>query len=109
MMKLKTLAIAAATTGLLATAATANSFAFNDGFEDQTIKLGQITADSNGVVSLYDFHAGEQGALLGTQDVTAGANYDVRITLDRPAVNDVLAVLTVNGQIVATQELDNQR
>ena len=108
-MTLKTFALATAATALIATTAAADGFGYNKGIESQSVELGQVTASANGVVSLYDFHGGEQGALLGTEDVTAGANYDVRVTLDRPAVNDVLAVLTVDGQVVATQELDNVR
>ena len=108
-MNIKTLALAAAATGLIASAAAADSFAFKDSFSGQTVELGQVTANGNGVVSLYDFHTGEQGALLGATDINAGANYDVRVTLDRPAVNDVLAVLTVDGEVVATQEFDNVR
>lgn len=108
-MTFKTFAIAAASTALLASAAAADSFSFNTGFDSQSIELGQVSSSANGVVSIYDYHAGQQGELLGTEDVFAGANYDVRVTLDQPAVNDVIAVLTVDGQIVATQELDNLR
>ena len=108
-MTLKTFTIAALATVALASTAAADGFTFNKGIERQTVELGQVTAAGNGIVSLYDYHAGKQGALLGTENVNAGANYDVRITLAAPAVHDVLAVLTVNGQIVDTQELDNIR
>lgn len=104
-MTMKTFAIAAVATIALATTASADAFSFNKGFEGQTVELGQVTSAGNGVVTLYDFHGGEQGALLGEQMVSAGANYDVRVTLDQPAVRDVLAVLTVDGQIVDTKEL----
>lgn len=108
-MTFKTFATAAIATTILASTAAANSFSYNEGFESQSIELGAVTADGEGVVSLYDFHAGEQGALLGTEAVMAGANSDVRVILDQPAQRDVLAVLTIDGQVVATQELENLR
>jgi hypothetical protein len=108
-MTLKTIALAATAATVLASAASADAFGYNVGIDSQSVELGQVTSGANGVVSLYEFHAGEQGPLLGTETVAAGANYDVRVTLDRPAIHDVLAVLTVDGQIVATQELENVR
>lgn len=107
----KTLTLAAAASIAFASGAYANNaFPFNEAnIDSATVDLGQISTDGAGVVSLYDFHAGVQGALLGTTDVSTGANYDVRVTLDRKPVNDVVAVLTVNGQIVDTQELDTVR
>lgn len=104
-MTIKTLAIAAVATIALATTASADAFSLNKGFEGQTIELGQVTASGNGIVELYDFHGGTQGALLGEEAVSAGANYDVRVTLDQPAQRDVLAVLTVDGQVIASKEL----
>jgi len=106
-MTFKTLTIAAAATTLLASAAAANTFSYTSGFDSQSVDLGAVTANGAGVVEIYDYHAGQQGALLGVEAVNPGANYDVSVTLDQPAVNDVLAVLTVDGQVVATQELDN--
>jgi len=108
-MTLKTIALAVTAATVLASTASADSFGYNVGIESQSVQLGQVTSGSDGVVSLYEYHAGEQGALLGTETVSAGANYDVRVTLDRPAIRDVLAVLTVDGQVTATQELENVR
>ena len=105
-MTLKTIAFAAAATVAFASTASADAFTFNKSIEGSTAELGQVTSAGAGVVSLYDFHGGVQGALLGTEEVSAGANYDVRVNLGQPAVRDVLAVLTVDGQIVDTQELD---
>ena len=108
-MTFKTLAIAAIAATSFASVASADAFTFNKGIESQTVELGQVTSTGDGVVSLYDYNAGVQGALLGTEDVKAGANYDVRVTLGAPAINNVLAVLTVDGQIVDTQKLDTVR
>ena len=107
-MTFKTLAIAAAATLTFAGAASAdNAFTFNNTISGSTVELGQVRAADAGVVSLYDFHGGVQGALLGSEEVAAGANFDVRVNLGQRAINDVVAVLTVDGQIVDTQELDN--
>lgn len=104
-MTFKTIALAAAATVALASTASADGFTFNKGFSGQTVELGQVTSSGDGVVSLYEYHGGEQGALLGEQTVSAGANYDVRVTLPTTEGDDVLAVLTVDGQIVDTKEL----
>lgn len=107
-MTFKTTLIAAvATLALAGTASADNAFTFNNTVSGSTVELGQVRAADNGVVSLYDFHGGVQGALLGTQDVAAGANFDVRVNIGQRAINDVVAVLTIDGQIVDTQELDN--
>lgn len=109
-MTLKTIALAAAATVALASTASANAFSFNGmDISGSTAELGQVTTSSAATVSLYDFHRGEQGALLATQELSAGANYDVRVTLGVPPINDVVAVLTVDGQIVDTHEIDLRR
>ena len=105
----KTFALAAAASVALASTAAANGFSFNDSdIAGSTAELGQVTANGTGVVSIYDFHKGEQGALLGTEEISAGANYDVRVNLGKRPVNDVVAVLTVDGQVVDTLELDSR-
>jgi len=107
-MTLKTIALAAAASlALTSTASADNAFSFSEGdMAGSTIELGQVRSEGRGVISLYDFHRGTQGALLGTQDVAAGANFDVRVKLNRTPTNDVVAVLTVDGAVVATQDYD---
>ena len=106
-MTLKTIALAAAATVALASTASANAFSFNDmNISGSTAELGQVTTKGAGVVSLYDFHRGEQGALLGSEEVAAGANFDVRVPLGVRPINDVIAVLTVDGQVVDSYEID---
>lgn len=108
-MMIKTFALAAAASVALASTASAN-FSFNDApITGSTAELGQVTSAAAGVVSIYDNNLGEQGALLGTQEVAAGANYDVRVNLGKRPLNDVVAVLTVDGQVVDTLELDTAR
>jgi len=109
-MTFKTIALAAVATTAFASVAAADAFTFNESeIRSTTVELGQVNSSGDGVISLYAYHGDEQGALLGTEDVTAGANFDVRVTLDRPAYTDVLAVLTVDGQIIDTQEIDSAR
>lgn len=98
---------AAATLAFAGTASADNAFTFNNNFSGATVELGQVRAVEAGVISLYDFHGGTQGALLGTKAVAAGPNFDVRVKLSKTPINDVVAVLTIDGQIIDTQELDN--
>lgn len=110
-MTIKTFAIAAAATFALASsAAAANSFPYAEAdIDSATVELGLVSTQGSGVVELYDFNTGVQGALLGSEDLNAGANYDVRINLGKKPINDVLAVLSVDGQVVDTLELDVAR
>ena len=104
----KTTLIAAAAVAATVSAASADSFISNLVMEqdrDSQIELGTVTAAGDGVVEVYSYHAGVQGALLGSEAVTAGANLDVDIDVARPTT-DAIAVLKVNGQIVDTQEID---
>lgn len=104
-MTFKAFIIAAATVASTATMASAVSY-----FElpqaqsaTGTIALGTVRAESNGVVEVYDFGTGEIGGLIGTQDVFAGANADVRIDTPFGVRRDVIAVLKVDGEIVASE------
>ena len=73
---------------------------------DSVIELDTVRAASDGVVEIYSFHKGEVGALLGSEDVNAGANANVRVGLGKAPVTDVIAQLVVGGQVVDTQEID---
>ena len=110
-MKLTATLIAAASVFTLTTSAQADSyFSYADALErTSTLELGQVVSEGNGVISIYDFHRNTQGRLLGTQNVRAGANFDVHVNVGLRPLNDVIAVLTVNGQVVATQDYDIDR
>lgn len=73
---------------------------------DASLELGNITAEGAGVVEVYDFRLGEQGELLGTVEVNEGANSDVRLNIGMPPLGDLLAVLKVDGEVVATNVYD---
>ncbi len=106
-MSIKTIILAAAV-------ATTGSFAAADSYfengrtldRDDTLELGLIRAEGAGVVEIYDFHRGVQGELLGTETVNAGANTDVRVNVGFQRSKDVLAVISVNGQNVASKAYD---
>ncbi len=109
-MSIKTLITAAAAIAITAGAASANTFGFQESVEDRnSIELGLVTAAADGVVEIYNVQAGQQGALLGATMVNAGANEDLRINIGNGFKTDVLAVLKVDGQVVATEEFDVAR
>ncbi len=97
---------AAAAAALIATSASAN-FSLNEmDISGSTAELGQISVERDATVSIYSNNTGVQGALLGEVDLSAGANWDVRVPLGKRPITDVVAVLTVDGQVIDTQEID---
>ena len=110
-MSIKTLIIAAAAAGITATAASADSyFSYGETLDDSAaLELGTVKSQGDGVVEIYNFAGGKIGALLGTEPVNAGANRDVRVQIGSHYLNDVIAVLKVGGQTVATQDYDIHR
>lgn len=59
--------------------------------------LELVRADTDATVYIYDFHNGERGALLGSEQVNAGANTNVKVQLNQAATSDVIAVLSADG------------
>jgi hypothetical protein len=78
-----------------------------DRVQDQgnLVELSNVRAEGAGVVEIYDFSRGEVGRLLGSAPVNAGANAEVRIALQGNPLNDALAVIRVDGNVVAEQAL----
>src|SRR5687768_16346761 len=100
------LALVGAATVLGTSASANNSFSLNGVQDSRTqVDLGPVSADAPGVVEVYDFRTGTQGALLGSEAVGTGSNTDVRVALNPPPHQDAIAILRVNGEVVATQEL----
>lgn len=110
-MSIKTLALVAAAAAITATSATADSyFSFGETLEDSAVaEIGTVKSQGDGVVEIYNYAGGQIGALLGSEPVTAGANKDVRVQIGSHYLNDVIAVLKVDGQTVATQDYDIDR
>jgi uncharacterized membrane protein len=76
------------------------------------IQLGTVRAAADGVVEIYDFNNEVMGALLGSSPVSSGANsnYSVRLTTPVPATSSqAIAVMKINGEVVATEVLDPRR
>jgi hypothetical protein len=112
MTTLKILAFAAAAlTGTAGLAATSDNYfsLMQTADANSTIDLGLVRAEGAGIVEIFELRGGEPGTLLGTEAVTAGANSDVRVSLGVPPLYDVLAVLTVNGRIVAENVININR
>ncbi len=77
--------------------------------QTNVVELGTVRAEADGIVEVYDFHGSVIGDLLGTEMVHAGANPHVRIKLGDNVNSDVMAILKVNGQVVATREYEVNR
>ena len=108
-MSIKSIALIAATLAATAGAASANQFPFGESLDAaNNLQFGTVTADSAGVVEIYDFRTGVRGDLLGVEAVRAGANTNVRIDVGIHGNDDVLAVLKINGQEVLTKDYDIQ-
>ena len=108
-MSVKTLIAASALMASTATIASANYNYFSlvtDLDADTSLELGIVRAASDGVVEIYDYRGGEQGDLIGTTEVFAGANDDVSVDVLTPPQSDVLAVLKVGGEVVDMQVID---
>lgn len=90
------------------TTATENAFGIMPVQTDNMlIEIPLITATADGVVEIRPVVDDRADQVLGSQVVTAGANENVLVTLTQaPLANTVRAVLIVDGQIVATQDID---
>jgi hypothetical protein len=65
---------------------------------DQRVELHAVVAETDAQVEIYNAYTGE---LLGVTDVHAGANPDVYVHLTARPYDDLRAVLTSNGQVLA--------
>lgn len=104
-MSIKMIALATVAALGTATFASANYFSYGETLpSSSTIDLGTLSAADSGMVEIYDYRGGEVGQLLGSTDINAGANQDVRIQLKQRPLSDVIAIMTVNGQVVAEKD-----
>jgi len=104
--KFATALVATATIGAATVAAADTSyFSYQRTLPAESrLDLGVVTSEGNGTVEIYDYRGGEIGALLGTKDVFAGANGNVFVNVGVRPSADVIAVLRVDGQAVATRD-----
>lgn len=104
-MSIKNIILAAVAVIATTSAVSANAFDVNNRIDQSDVlQIGLVTADNAGTLEIYDFRLGTQGRLLGSEAINAGANTDVSVPLGFAPVGNVLAVLTVNGQAVASQK-----
>ncbi|MCP1168889.1 hypothetical protein NHG85_10195 [Limimaricola sp. ASW11-118] len=106
----KLLAVAIfATSAMGASAMTGeNAFQSLSRIHQQTsiVDVGIVRSESSGIVEIYT--RGPDGAmiLVGSEPVHAGANSNVRVHVSQPVRRDLLAVLRVNGKVLATHRFD---
>lgn len=108
-MSIKSIAlIAAASVALTAGAASANNqLPFGQNLDSgSTLELGTVSTTGAGFVEIYDFQNGVRGDLLGTEELRAGANTNVKVDVGIYGNNDVLAVLNIDGQEVLSKDYD---
>jgi hypothetical protein len=100
-------AFAIATAALVSTASVASATSYFELPRTQgvtsTVELGLVRAEGQGVVEIYDILDTDFAAPIGVQAVNLGANDDVRINTGAPVRRDVVAVLRVDDEIVATE------
>lgn len=107
-MSIKSIVFAAAAVAVTATAGAADSY-FEQGRTlegSDVLELGLITAEGAGVLEIYDFHGGQQGKLVGSERLSAGANTDVRVNTGLPQNKDVIALIKIDGEVVASKTFD---
>lgn len=94
-------------TGALATTGE-NAFPSLSRIQEQTsvIDVGVVRSQSNGMVEIYTKGPDGTMKLLGTQQVHAGANQNVRVHIGHPVRRDIVAVLRVGGEVLATHRFD---
>lgn len=94
------LAISTAGTTALADA----HFTFSDYLTPSSIlEFGVIQTDEAAVLEVYDFIGGQKGDLLGTVDLHAGANPDVRVNVGVAPRQDVLAMIKTGDHVTAVR------
>ncbi|WP_162561809.1 hypothetical protein [Limimaricola hongkongensis] len=74
--------------------------------QSSLIDVGRVRAEDAGQVELYAMGPGGTRTLLGSQPVHAGANNNVRVHIGHPVRRDIVAVLRVDGRVVATRDFD---
>ena len=97
-----------------ASATSASAMTWDNAFQslarlpEQTsiVDVGVVRSESQGMVEIYTREADGTMILLGTEPVHAGANRNVRVQVDRPVRRDIVAVLRVDGQVLATHRFD---
>ncbi|TNC65518.1 hypothetical protein [Rubellimicrobium roseum] len=105
MNKLLVLA-AAALVGSAPVASAENHFSLSNVQDrNHTAVFQTIRTDGPGRIEVYSLQTGKQGVLLGSRALRHGINTDVRVPLMGHSADKGLAVLSVEGEVVAMQEV----
>ncbi|ROT97986.1 hypothetical protein [Histidinibacterium lentulum] len=100
--------IALAVAALLGTATLASATSTFGIVERQgssaNIELGLVRSEAPATVEIF---SGDR--LLGSTTVRAGANDNVRVNVGRPPVSNLTAVLSADGEVLATTVIDVDR
>ncbi len=86
-----------------------NAFPIGESFEStDLLELDVVRAEADGVLEVYDYHRGVRGPLLGSEEVRAGANTNVKVNFSNMVNRDILLVLKVDGIEVLMKQIDNR-
>jgi hypothetical protein len=108
---LKSLAVASVLATTTVAAHASDDYIFIRNTQDFTthVTIDLVRASGAGTVYVYDFHKGTQGDLLGSAEVAEGANTDVKVNFTKSSINDVVAILVVDGAVApgAMSQIEN--
>ncbi len=108
-IKVITMAAATAVSLGLASVAPAQGTAFSFGemlASESSLMIGTVRAEADGVLEIYNYQGGVMGELLGATMIRQGANQMVRVNVGQRPRFDVLAVVRINGEVVAQKDYD---
>ena len=108
-MFMKSAAIALVATLGTASIASADQsfFSIHDSMDSSSnLELGLVRSAADGVVEVYANNGGQQGRLLGSSPIHAGANLNVKVDLGTRVNTDIVAVLKSGGEVLAVEEID---
>ena len=80
----------------------------NQASSKTTANVELVRADAPATLEVYSVHGGERVALLGSTDVKAGANTDVKVSLSTaPRSNIEFVLVGSNGADLANTNVNN--
>ncbi|GGL52404.1 hypothetical protein [Wenxinia marina] len=69
------------------------------------LELNLVTSATDATLLIQNLN----GTLLGSAPLTAGANTNVKVSLDRTPVTDVIAVIEADGQVLSQDRVEISR
>ena len=72
--------------------------------DDSIITIDSLRVDSDGYVAIYAYSNGEVGELLGSAPVMAGANVDVKVSLDETLTENTVAAYLFEGEVTTPDQ-----